>query len=330
MYILGIESSCDETSAAVVKQGKVLSCETYSSLEKHAKYGGIVPEIATRAHARAIDVVTHAAIDRAGLKAQDIGCVCVTQGPGLIGSLLVGICFAKAFAYSRELPFVGVNHLHAHMFGALLERPKVEFPFLGVVVSGGHTQIYLVSGIDDFKLLGKTLDDAAGEALDKVGRFYGLGYPAAVHIDKMFDRACVDPAMFQIKDKITYNVSFSGIKTKAVYMYNQLKKDDNVNHETIKSILSSFQFRVMETILEKVSKAVLEHKVKTVVCGGGVIANTYLRERLGELSEDMNVEVILPESHFCADNAAMIAGLGEMMYSNGHQSDLLIKPFSRS
>ena len=330
MYVLGIESSCDETSAAVVSKGNVLSCETLSSLKKHAEFGGIIPEIATREHARAIDTVVYAAIKRARISIKDVECVAVTQGPGLIGSLLVGISFAKAFAYARNLPLIGVDHLHAHMFGALLNRPSISFPFLGLVVSGGHTQVYLVKDIDNFELLGKTLDDAAGEALDKVGRFFGLGYPAAPDIDRMYNAENVDPQLFNIKDKTTYNVSFSGIKTKAVYLHNQFKKAGELDDVKINSILSSFQFRVMETIIEKIKMALKNYNVKSVVCGGGVIANSYLRKRLCELSQETNIEVIMPESQFCADNAAMIAGLGELMFKNGHKSDFSMKPFSRS
>lgn len=329
MYVLGIESSCDETSAAVIKDGQVLSCETLSSLKRHAEFGGIIPEIATREHAKAIDIVVSASLELAELTVDDIGAVAVTIGPGLVGSLMVGISFAKAFAYARRLPFIAVNHLHAHLFSALLNRPAVDFPFLGLVVSGGHTQIYLVKDVDKFELIGKTLDDAAGEALDKVGRFYGLDYPAAPHIDKMYDAESVDVSLFTIKDRTSSSFSFSGIKTKAVYLYNQLKKDKQLNSENIRTVLSSFQYRIMETILEKLSVAIDEYDVDNIVCGGGVVANSYLRHRLNELSQSKNVEIIIPEMRFCADNAAMIAGLGELMLKKGMQSDLAASPFNR-
>lgn len=329
MYVLGIETSCDETSAAIVSGGNVLSCETLSSLKRHAQYGGIIPEIATREHARAIDTVVNAAFESAGITPDAISCVAVTQGPGLIGSLLVGVSFAEAYAYALGIPIIGVDHLHAHMFGALLNRPNISFPFLGLVVSGGHTQIYSVKDIDDFQLAGRTLDDAAGEALDKVGRFYGLDYPAAPHIDRLFDLSSVDKDIFRIKDKEDFNFSFSGIKTKAVYMYNDLKKNNALTDETKNRILSSFQYRIVESIISKTAKALEEYPAKSIVCGGGVTANAYLRQRLEELSMDMNKEIILPERRFCADNAAMIAGLGELVFKNGHPAVGRIRPYSR-
>lgn len=329
MYTLGIESSCDETSAAIVKGTKVLSCQTLTSMKRHAEYGGIIPEIATREHAKAIDYVVNAALKDANADIGDLDCVAVTQGPGLIGSLLVGVCFAKAFAYAKKLPYIGVDHLLAHLFSALLNKDDVQFPFLGVVVSGGHTQLYIVRDIDDYEIIGKTLDDAAGEALDKVGRLYGLEYPAAPHIDRMYDESKVDKSLFNLKPRDDYNVSFSGIKTKAVYIYNDLKKNGKYNKEAQIKVLSSFQYCIMNTIMKRISLACEVYGLKTIVCGGGVVANSYLRSRLNHYASANDIDVILPELRFCADNGAMVAALGARMNKKGIKTALDASIFTR-
>lgn len=329
MYVLGIETSCDETSAAIVDGTRVLSCQTLTSMKRHAEYGGIIPEIATREHAKAIDYVVKAALKDADISMDAVKAIGVTQGPGLIGSLLVGNCFAKALAYGKKLPYVGVDHLLAHLFSALLNKGDVTFPFLGLVVSGGHTQLYIVRDVDDYDIIGKTLDDAAGEALDKVGRHYGLDYPAAPHIDRLYEEDLVDKQLFSLKARDDYNVSFSGIKTKAVYLYNDLKKNGLLSKEEKIKVLSSFQYCIMNTIMKRVMTACEEYGLRKIVCGGGVVANSYLRGRLKHFATSQDVDVVLPELRYCSDNGAMVAALASSLYSKGIKSSLDISAFNR-
>jgi N6-L-threonylcarbamoyladenine synthase len=329
VFTLGVESSCDETSAAVVCDGKVLSCTTVSSLRRHARYGGVIPEIATRMHARTIDTVVQAALNESGVAVDDIGLVAVTRGPGLIGSLLVGICFAKAFAYARRLPFIGVDHLHAHIFAALLNRREpISFPFIGLVVSGGHTQLFLARDFTDLEIIGRTTDDAAGESMDKVGRFYGLEYPAGPHIDRLFDLQYVDPHLFAMRVPGKYDFSFSGIKTKAVYMLRQ-NEAAGLSELDRRKVLSSFQYAIVEEVIKKLTKAVEEFKISRVVCGGGVVANSYLRSRLDEAASEFSLDMVTAERAYCGDNAAMVAGLGEYLFRKGVTTPFNAAPFVR-
>ena len=329
MYVLGIETSCDETSAAVLHDGTVLSCHTLSSLKRHAEFGGVIPEIATREHAKGIDHVVKAAMHDAKVGIAELDCVASTLGPGLIGALLVGASFAKAFSYAAGLPFVAVDHLKAHVFSALLDRPVPAYPFIGLIVSGGHTQIYVVHDPEKFELIARTRDDAAGEALDKVGRFYGLPYPAAPHIDAMFDRSAVDPAMFRTQELEGLDVSYSGIKTRAVYLHNQRTKTGPMTDDERKKTLSSFQFSVVETVLARLKSAIEKTGAKTVVCGGGVLANSYLRLRLQDVAAEAGVTVVLPEKRYCGDNAAMVAMLGGLLYARGISHALSTPVYAR-
>jgi len=329
MYTLGIETSCDETSVSVIKNRKVYSCKTLSSLKFHKKYGGIIPEIASRRHLEFIDKVTVAALSEAGLKPGDIGLVSVTQGPGLVGSLLVGFCFAKALAFSLKIPILGINHLHAHLYACFLNKGKAVFPFIGLVASGGHTEIYKVLDFDKINVIGRTEDDASGEALDKVGRYYGLGFPAAPAIDKLYRDKFVDKNLFKIKRRESLNFSFSGIKTKAVHLHNQLKGQKKLSDKKIAHILSSFQFTVVESLINNLTRALKKFKIGAVACGGGVIANRLLRQRLHVLERKYSTKLFLPEPEFCQDNAACVAGLGEYLYKKGYTSSLDMAPFLR-
>jgi N6-L-threonylcarbamoyladenine synthase len=329
MIVLGIETSCDETSAAVLKDGKVLSCHTLSSLKRHAEFGGVIPEIATREHAKGIDHVVKAAMHDAKVGIVDLDCVAATMGPGLVGALLVGASFAKAFAYAAALPFVAVDHLKAHIFSALLDRDVPAYPFIGLIVSGGHTQLYIVKGPEDFELIARTRDDAAGEALDKVGRFYGLPYPAAPHIDALFDATVVDPAMFRTQDLDGLDVSYSGIKTRAVYLHNQRAKTGAMDDAERKKVLSSFQYSVVETVISRLSAAIDKTGAKTVVCGGGVLANGYLRMRLSEVASSLGLTVVFPEKRYCGDNAAMVAMLGGLLFAQGKAHALSTPVYAR-
>jgi N6-L-threonylcarbamoyladenine synthase len=312
MYTLGIETSCDETSAAVIRNRKVLSCKTFSSLKLHAKYGGFIPEIASRRQIKFIDQVTVAALKDAGAALNDLDLIAVTKGPGLIGSLLVGLSFAESLSFSLKLPLSGIDHLHAHMFAPFLGKKKIVFPFLGLVASGGHTQIYKVLDFNKIKLLTETRDDACGEALDKVGRFYGLGFPAGPLIDRLYRKECVDKSMFRMKPLGDF--SFSGIKTKAVYMHDRLRREGRLDQSQKLKILSSFQYAVIDSLINNLTMAVKKFKISSVVCGGGVVANRLLRRRLSALKRTLGLKLFLPQPQYCQDNAACVAGLGEYLF----------------
>lgn len=316
MYTLGIETSCDETSVAVLKNQRVLSNITISSLKSHKKYGGVVPEIATRAHLNNIDKVFLAALEKAKIKIKDIDLVAATYTPGLIGALMVGLNFAKALSLALGKPFVGVNHLHAHLFSSFLNyQHQLKFPFLGLVVSGGHTNIYKVKEIDNIKMIGSTQDDACGEALDKVGKAYGLGYPAGPVIDKLFEEKYKKEFNFRCGKK-GLNLSFSGIKTALVYKKNELEKQNKKINKTLKKkLLSSFQFSVVEAVVKTVIEASCQENIKCISCGGGVIANSFLRERLQQEAQREGINFLLPGLEYTQDNGAMVAGLGFCLYN---------------
>jgi N6-L-threonylcarbamoyladenine synthase len=314
MYTLGIETSCDETSCAILKDYKVLSSVTLSSLKEHAKYGGVIPEIATRAHLKNIDKVFLEALSRAKISLKNINLIAATYKPGLMGSLVVGVNFAKALALALKLPFLGVNHLHAHIFAPFLNQSeKLEFPLLGFVVSGGHTEIYYIKDFDRIKLLGQTDDDACGEVYDKVAKAYGLGYPGGPAIDRLFEEKYKDAFKFKCGRK-GLNLSFSGIKTALVYKKLELEKKEQLSKLTKIKLVSSFQYSVVETLLQAILDAQRQYKIKKIACGGGVIANQYLRARL-KSSETRNLRFLIPRFEYTADNAAIVAGLGFYLYN---------------
>ena len=313
MYVLGFESSCDETSCAVVKNNQVLSNVTISSLKQHAPYGGVVPEVATRAHLKNIDKVLNSALEQAQIPLKKIGLIAVTHEPGLMGALVVGLSFAKTLAFSLNKPLIGVNHLHAHLFAAFLDqREKIEFPFLGLVVSGGHTDIYLVKGFNKLKLVGSTCDDACGESYDKVARAFGLGYPGGPVIDKMFKPEYKDSFKFNCGRK-GFDLSFSGIKTALIYKKQELEKAGNFDELMRCKLVSSFQHCVVMAITDTVLEAARKYKVRTIVAGGGVVANKYLRTALAEKCKDF--QFFPAPLRYTTDNAAMVAGLGFYLYN---------------
>lgn len=316
MYTLGIETSCDETSVAVLKNLQVLSNVTISSLEAHKRYGGVVPEIATRAHLNNIDKVFSEALRQAKIKDRDIDLIAVVYKPGLIGALLVGLTFAKSLAVALGRPLVGVNHLYAHLFAPFLNyKYRPLFPFLGLVVSGGHTNIYRVRDIARVELIGSTQDDACGEALDKVAVKYGLGYPGGPIIDKLFDPSYKQAYQFRCGKK-GLNLSFSGIKTALVYKRSELlSQNKKITPKTKVKILSSFQFSLVEIIIKTISEAVQQTKIKRVACGGGVIANRFLRKRLKEVEAANKIKFLVPDLEYTQDNGAMVAGLGFYLYN---------------
>ena len=325
MIILGIESSCDETSAAVVKMenGKrqILSNIVASQIETHRLYGGVVPEIASRAHIEAISRVTYEALEVAGITVADVECVAVTSHPGLIGALLVGVNFAKSLAFSRNIPLVPVNHVKAHVAAAYLEYEDLEPPFLSLVVSGGHTSFYQVKDYTDFCEIGATRDDAAGEAFDKIGRVIGMPYPGGAAMDKLAYEG--DPKAIKLPSPAlsgdTLDFSFSGLKTATLnYINSERQKGVEPSHE---DITASYTRTIVEAIVNKTEAALERSGANTLVLAGGVAANSHIRRGLEELCERRGVRFCKPSLSLCSDNAAMVAAVGYYEYLSGNFAD---------
>ena len=315
--ILGIESSCDETAAAVICGRKILSDEIASSANIQSLYGGVVPEIASRAHTDAIAEVVDRAIKNAGIKKEDIDAVAVTYGAGLLGALLVGVSFAKAFAYALNKPLIAVNHIRGHLAAAYLDEPSLQPPFITLLASGGHTAILHTKTQTEFEILGATLDDAVGEAFDKVARVLGLKYPGGPHIE----RAAKDgkdniPMPKMLKGGGGYNFSYSGLKT-AVINYCHTKEQKGEAY-SVADVACSFQCAAVDVLVEKTVSAALEKGVCTVTAGGGVAANGYLRESLQNACAKNGLKLVLPEKRYCTDNAAMIAAEGLTQFEMGN------------
>ena len=330
MIVLGIESSCDETAAAVVRAGRqILASVVSSQVDLHHKYGGVVPEIASRKHIEAVVPVVEEALEKAELTLDDIEGIAVTSGPGLVGSLLIGISFAKALAYVTDLPLIGVNHLEGHLTSVFLEKPDMTFPFVGLVVSGGHTNLYHVKGWGDYTFVGQTRDDAAGEAFDKVAKLLGLGYPGGMVIDKMAregNATAIDfPRALIAKDSLDF--SFSGIKT-AVLHYVK-RHEGEITSKVTQDIVASFQEAVVDVLVTKAFKAARQYGVESVVISGGVAANSRLREKMKLAGEQENVSVFVTSPALCTDNAAMIAAVGDYYLANGITSPLTLNASSR-
>lgn len=325
MYVLGIETSCDETAAAVVADGaRVLSNVISSTLALHKKYGGVVPEIAARGHLEAIDIVVKEALKKSRIKLKDIGLIGVTRQPGLPGALLVGNTFADALSFALKRPLIAVDHTLAHLYSPFLEsglhgKRVPRFPFVGLVVSGGHTSLIYFKSFRQFKVLGVTLDDAAGEAFDKVAKILGLGYPGGPEIDRL-SKACLIPSLkfncAQLKG--TLDFSFSGIKTSVLYFVRdwQEKNRKNVRSMPLKlkaEIAGSFQRSVVSNLIEKSILACKLKNVDSLVIGGGVSANSLLRKELFSLGSFEKINIYFSELQYCLDNAAMVAGLAYQM-----------------
>ncbi|ACJ75128.1 O-sialoglycoprotein endopeptidase [Thermosipho africanus TCF52B] len=319
MIVLGIETSCDETSVAILSDGKILSNVVSSQIDIHKKFGGVVPEIAARHHLSNLPIVFKNAIDMANISIDQIDLISVTYGPGLIGALLVGISFAKGLSLRLGKPLIGVNHIVGHVFANYITYPHLKPPYIVLMVSGGHTEILLVKQDDEIEVLGKTVDDAAGEAFDKVARILGLGYPGGPEIDKLSKNGDENKFNFPrpMMDSKSYNFSFSGLKTAVLYTVQKFDKD-NVPKE---DIAASFQKAVVEILLKKTFKAAKDLNVNTIVLAGGVAANSYLRKKAQKLSEKQNIKVLIPPLEFCTDNAAMIAMAGYKLYKKGISSD---------
>jgi N6-L-threonylcarbamoyladenine synthase len=329
VLILGIESSCDETAAAVVRGGReILSSIISSQIELHRPFGGVFPELAAREHLEKIEPVVREALEQAGVAFQDLDAVAVTQGPGLIGSLLVGVSYAKALAWGLDIPFVGVNHIEGHVYSIVFENPPVLYPALALIVSGGHTNLFFVPEEGKYKVVSRTRDDAAGEAFDKVAKMLGLSYPGGPVIEKLSKEGDARKIKFPIP-KISDgrpDFSFSGLKT-AVSRYireNQIVPvgENEAPPQAIKDIAASFQATVVRSLMTNVEKLASELQPKTLIVAGGVACNQALREAADNLGAKLNIPVYFPSRHLSTDNAAMIAAAGYFHLQKGERSDL--------
>jgi N6-L-threonylcarbamoyladenine synthase len=318
--ILGIETSCDETAAAVVANGsEVISSVVSSQVDLHARFGGVVPEIASRAHVQVLTPVIAQVLVEAGLEGSGIDAVAATIGPGLVGALLVGMSAAKALALVWKVPFIGVNHMEGHLYASFLERPDLELPALVLLVSGGHTQLVLMEGHGRYRLLGGTVDDAVGEAYDKVGRFLGLGYPGGPVIDRMAAQG--DPEAIKFPRPMLndgYDFSFSGLKT-AVVTYIRAHPD-----AAVADVAASFQAAVVDVLVAKAMRAALDTGAKGVCIGGGVAANSALRTRIVEACDEAGIGSFVPSREMCTDNAAMIAAAAWWRYQADGPTSLAV------
>lgn len=319
--ILGIETSCDETAAAVIRGRKILSDEIASSAKIQALYGGVVPEIASRAHTDYVAKVVENAVKNAGITYQDIDAVAVTYGAGLLGALLVGVSFAKAFAYALNKPLIAVNHIRGHLAAAYLDAPELKPPFVTLLASGGHTAVLYTKSEAEFEILGATLDDAAGEAFDKVARVLGLQYPGGPNIERCaLDGVANVPMPKMLKGGGGYNFSYSGLKT-AVINYCHTKDQKGETYSKA-DVAASFQCAAIDVLVEKTMQAAEEKQATCVTVGGGVAANTYLRNSLKVACGKRGLRLVLPEKRYCTDNAAMIASEGLVQYRLGNFAEM--------
>lgn len=329
-YILGIESSCDETSASVCRNGKILS-NIIATQAVHTQYGGVVPELASRAHMQNIVPVVDQAIAEAGISLDQLDAIAFTSSPGLIGALLVGTGFAKSLALALDIPLIAVHHMQAHVLSNLIADPQPEFPFLCLTVSGGHTQIVLCHNALNMEILGETLDDAAGEAFDKTAKLLGLPYPGGPLIDQYAKEG--DPKKFHFPEPQIegLNFSFSGVKTSILYfLQKQLKTDPDFISKHLPDICASAQHCIVNILLHKLKKASLQTGIKTICLAGGVSANKGLRNAIQEMAEQYHWKLFVPEMQYCTDNAAMIAITGYYKFLAGYSSPLTVSASARA
>jgi len=339
--VLGIETSCDECAAAIVEDGKkILSSVVATQIPFHAAYNGVVPEIASRMHTEWVNRVVQEALDSASLRAENVDAVAATAHPGLLGALLVGLSFAKAFAWARSIPFIAVDHMMAHLYAPRLEyadaapREEPAYPFLGLLVSGGHTIICRADNFDDITVLGTTIDDAVGEAFDKVSKHYGFGYPGGAVIDKLAKSGNAAAFNFPLpnlhKGDHRYDVSYSGLKTAVINQLEQFRavpaSEDRTETQPGADIAASFQKTAVEILLRSLFHAAEDTGLSTIVAGGGVAANSYLRARLAERQD---LRCVFPPPELCGDNGAMIAGLGYQHLARGESSGLRVTASAR-
>jgi N6-L-threonylcarbamoyladenine synthase len=329
MTILGIESSCDETAAAVYGPGGLRS-NVIASQTIHERYGGVVPELASRAHQRTIWATVDQAIGEAGCTLNDIEAVAVTNGPGLMGALLVGLCFAKGFALRQGIPLIGVNHMDAHIYANFIDE-KPEYPFLGLVVSGGHTQIVLVEAPMQHTILGRTRDDAAGEAFDKIGKILGLPYPAGPVMDRLARLG--DPHFHRFPQALMnegLDFSYSGLKTSALYHLQGIPDDQRAAYlnDHMNDLCASISHAITEVLVKKLKRAFNQYPVNTIVLAGGVSANSMLRKKTEGLAKRHDLNLHIPKIEYCTDNAAMIAVTGYIKAGLGQFDDMGLKPYA--
>ena len=327
MTILGIESSCDDTAAAVYTD-EGLQSNVIAAQAVHEQYGGVVPELASRAHHKTISATVAQALEEASITMADVDAIAVTQGPGLMGALLVGICFAKGLSQAHDIPLIGVNHMDAHIYANFIEY-KPEYPFVALTVSGGHTQLVHVKNTFEHKILGQTRDDAAGEAFDKIGKILGLPYPAGPIIDEKAKKG--DPKFHRFPQALVnegFEFSFSGLKTSVMY-YLEDKPDQEVFlNDHLNDICASVSEAITGVLIKKLRKAVEHTGVETIALAGGVSANSMLREKAEKLASKLELNLHIPKLAYCTDNAAMIAMTGYLMAKQGLYSDLNMKPFA--
>lgn len=314
--ILGIETSCDETAAAIVKNGKeIMSNVVNSQIKVHQQFGGVVPEVASRKHIENIVMVAQEAFKEAGISYKDIDAIAVTNRPGLIGALLVGVSFAKSFAYALNKPLIAVNHLYGHIYANFLEHDDIEFPLVCLVVSGGHTSLLFMNDMENYEVIGETLDDAAGEAFDKVARFLGLGYPGGPAVERAAEKGVQGhyqlPRVFLDRDD--FDFSFSGLKTAAMNLWTKLERRGEAD---VNNMAAEFQAALVEVLAVKTARAAEKYKAKSILLAGGVAANSELRKVVSLEAERLGVKLYYPSLKLCTDNAAMIAGSAYYQYLN--------------
>lgn len=321
-YILGIETSCDETAAAIIKNGReIVSNVVASQIESHKRFGGVVPEIASRHHVEEITLVLEETMKKANLTFSDLNAIAVTEGPGLVGALLIGINAAKALAFAHNIPLIGVHHIAGHIYANAIVT-ELKFPLLTLVVSGGHTELVYMKDHGSFEVIGETLDDAAGEAYDKVARTLNLPYPGGPHIDRLAQEGNATIKLPRAwLEEGSYNFSFSGLKSAVINtLHNAKQKGEEINPQ---DLAASFQASVIDVLVTKTKRATEEYKVKQVLLAGGVAANRGLREALhAQFDDKSDIQLIIPPTSLCTDNAAMIAAAGSVLYDKEIFSDL--------
>jgi N6-L-threonylcarbamoyladenine synthase len=329
MVVLGIESSCDETAAAVVRDGReILSSIISSQIDLHKPFGGVVPELASREHLNKIEPIVKEALQSANVELKDLDAIAVTQGPGLIGSLLVGVCYAKALAFALGKPFIGVNHIEGHVYSVAFENPVVEYPALALIVSGGHTNLFYIPEEGKYKVVARTRDDAAGEAFDKIAKMLGLGYPGGPVIEKLAREGDAKKIKFPIA-KISDgrpDFSFSGLKTAVSRFVREngirpVLQDETIPQE-IKDLCAGFQSTVLRSLVGTMEKLAVEFQPKTLIVAGGVACNMALREATQALANKLQLPIYFPSKHLSTDNAAMIAAAGTFHLKRGEQSEI--------
>jgi N6-L-threonylcarbamoyladenine synthase len=327
--ILAIESSCDETSASIISDGKILN-NIIATQSVHEKYGGVVPELASRAHQQHLIPVVNEAIKSSGIQKSELSAIAFTKGPGLMGSLMVGVSFAKSFAFALGVPLIDVNHMQAHILAHFIEDPKPSFPFICLTVSGGHTQLVLVKDYLEMEIIGETSDDAVGEAFDKTAKLLGLPYPGGPLIDKYAQQGNPKAFVFPISDMPGLNFSFSGIKTAVLYfLRDHIKENPEFIGQNLADICASVQFTLISMLMQKLKKAAKIYEIREIAIAGGVSANSGLRTELQVLAKKSGWNIYIPKFEYCTDNAAMIAIAAHYKYLKGEFCGLDVVPEAR-